>query len=137
MTLIRSIGALLLGGLVGVVVYLAGAIIAFVSMHGIPLGSPGGAATRADLAVNLAGAIIASALAGTVAARLAPHRPLAHALALALGFAVLALWGFSKPASQWPSGYPMALALVGAVGTIIGGLLAGHRKAKTGARSDA
>lgn len=132
----KSIAAVLLGGLIAAVTYWVGAIITFLSMHGIPLGSAGGPATRADVAANLAVAIVASIAAGAVVSRLAPMRPLAHVVALALGLAVLVLWSFTKPTSQWPSWYPAILVLVGAVGTIAGGLLRNERKPKPEAKSN-
>ena len=132
----KSIAAVLLSGLIAAVAYWVGAIIVFLSMHGMPLGSAGGPATRADVAANLAVAIVASIGAGAVAARLAPMWPLAHVVALALGLAMLVLWSFTKPTSQWPSWYPATLALVGVVGTIAGGLLCSARLLKTAGKAN-
>lgn len=133
MTSLRCIAALLLGSLTGIVVYWVIAVVAYLSMHGIPLGNPGGPPTPADLAIHLAAAILASATAGMVTERLAPFRPMAFVAILAFSLALLAFLGFSKPASNWPAWFAAAFALTVITGGITGGLLSGKRKPKSAA----
>lgn len=131
MTSLRCIAALLLGGLTGIVVYWVIAVVAYLSMHGIPLGNSGGPPTPADLAIHLVGATLASATAGLVTERLAPLRPMAFVIALAFSLALFAFLGFSKPASNWPAWFAVAFALAVIMGGIAGGLFSGKRKRKS------
>jgi hypothetical protein len=119
---VRSIIAVLAGGAVAAVLFQVGAAVAFVVLHGIPLGASPGRLTVGYFVLNLAFAGIAAIAGGRLTARLARQRRRTHVGALALLLAAMALWGFSRPASQWPGWYPPVLALVGLVGTVAGGL---------------
>jgi hypothetical protein len=115
--------AVLAGGLVATVLFQVGAVIAFVSLYGIPLGaSPGPPGVR-YFAMNLGFAALAAMVAGWVTARVARPRPRPAVGALAVVLAAVALWGFTKPASQWPRWYPVALGGIAVAGTVLGGVL--------------
>lgn len=119
----RSFVAIVVGAGVAAGLYQLGAIVALLATIGLPLGAPGGEPPAAYYVLNLGLAALAAALGGAVCAwvaRGARHRvvPL-----LAILLAGAAVWGFSQPASQWPRWYPLALALVGAGGTLVGGRL--------------
>lgn len=120
--MIRSLAALLAGWLTTAVLYVLGTAALFVAAHGIPLGASPGPPGAGDLAANLVLAVLAAGAGGWVAARVAGRR--AVALALAIVLAAGALWGFSKPESQWPGWYPLALAVLGTAGAVAGGRLA-------------
>lgn len=117
----RSVIAVVMGGVVAVVVYQLGVTFAFASEHGIPLGSSPQPPSESFSMLTLAIAGLAGMAGGWTAARLASQRPRAHACVLALGLAALVLWGFSEPNSQWPDWYAPVLAVVGSVTTVAGG----------------
>jgi hypothetical protein len=119
---VRSILAVLAGGAVAAILFQVGAAVAFVVLYGIPLGASPGAPTVGYFVLNLGFAGIAAIAGGRLTASLAPHRRRTNVGTLALVLAAVALWGFSQPASQWPGWYPPILALVGLVGTLVGGL---------------
>ena len=121
--------ALASGWLIAVIVYMLGAAVALLTVCGIPLGSPACEAGPAYLTLNFGFAAAGAIMGGYTAARLGCSEPVVHALVLAAVLAGFALWGFSKPGSQWPVWYPWALALVGAGGASVGGML---RKARQG-----
>ena len=91
-------------------------------LYGIPLGASPGAPTVSYFLLNLGFAGIAAIAGGRLTASLAPQGRRTNVGILALVLAAVALWGFSQPASQWPGWYPPILALVGLVGTPVGGL---------------
>jgi hypothetical protein len=100
-----------------IAVYWLGAVIALLSMRGVPLGSAGGSPTPAELLLHLILAAIAC-FGGTMLALIVARRsPLAHAIVLGLLMGIGAIAGFGKPASNWPRwfGYGMGAAcLLGA-----------------------
>ena len=122
MTIIRSIGAVF-AGIVTVVVLSTGTD--FVLEHSIlpemntPAASPGW------LALALAYRVIYGALGAYVVARLAPARPMMHAMILGvigtlLGvLGIVALWSFGN---HW---YPIALAVLAVPQSWAGARLAG------------
>lgn len=118
----RSILAVLAGGAVAAALFQVGAAVAFVVLYGIPLGASPGRPTVSYFVLNLGFAGIAAIAGGRLTARLARQRRRTHVGALALVLAAVALWGFSRPGSQWPGWYPPVLALVGLGGTLAGGL---------------
>ena len=118
----RSLIAVLVGGAVAAVLFQVGAAVAFVVLYGIPLGASPGRPTVGYFVLNLGFAGIAAIVGGRLTARLARQGSRTHVGALALVLAAIALWGFSRPASQWPGWYPPVLALVGVAGTLAGGL---------------
>lgn len=125
----RSLVAIAAGAGVAAGLFQLGAIVALLVFVGLPLGAPGGPPSAGYYGVNLSLAAVAAMLGGRVSAWVAgPMRRWAVPV-LAFLLAVVALWGFSRPASQWPSWYPAALALVGAVGTLLGGRLGPARSA--------
>jgi hypothetical protein len=124
---VRSIIALIAGGAVAAVLFQVGAAVAFVVLYGIPLGASPGRPTVGYFVLNLGFAGIAAIAGGRLTACLARQRRRTHVGALALVLAAMALWGFSRPASQWPGWYPPVLALVGLIGTLAGGL---HRRGR-------
>lgn len=122
MTAIKSLIALLLGGLTGGVVYWVIAVVLLLSMHGIPMGSAGGPPTRTDFTVLLVGAMLAGVAAGMVTARLAPARAHALVVLLAISLAIFAYLGFSNPGANWPRWFAATFALAVTAGVITGGL---------------
>lgn len=126
----RSLIAVLAGGLVTAVLFQVGTVAAFVGLYGIPLGASPGPPTAGYFVLNLGFAGIAAVAGGWVTARIARQRSLAHVATLALLLAALVLWGFSQPTSQWPRWYPPTLAVVGMAGTLLGGVLRGGRAAQ-------
>lgn len=121
--MVRNALAVLAGFIVGIVLYQIGAALAFVLLYGIPLGATPGEPGVAYYSLNLGFATLAAALAGSTAARIA--RDAAHVAAGTVGvvLAVLALWGFTKPTSNWPAWYAPVLAAIAIVGTLAGARL--------------
>ena len=119
----RSAVALAAGALVAAGLYQVGAIIALLTTVGLPLGSPGGEPPIRYYILNLGLAALAAALGGAVSAWAARGSRHLVVPVLAVLLAGVALLGFSQPASQWPHWYPLALALIGAAGTLLGGRL--------------
>jgi hypothetical protein len=113
----------LAGGAVAAVLFQVGAAVAFIVLYGIPLGASPGPPGAAYFALNLGFAAVAAFAGGRITGRLARQRARAHVVAVGVVLAALALWGFSRPASQWPGWYPPVLALVGLVGTYAGGVV--------------
>jgi hypothetical protein len=126
---VRSFVAIVAGAGVAAGLYQVGAIVALLATVGLPLGAPGGEPPAAYYVLNLGLAAVAAALGGAVSARAARGARQWVVPLLAILLAGAALWGFSQPASQWPRWYPLALALVGAGGTLVGGQLWPRRAA--------
>jgi len=114
---------------VATVLFQVGAVISLVGLYGIPLGASPGPPGPGYFALNLGFAVLAAVVAGWVTARLAGSRPRVAVGLLAVALVVVVLWGFTKPASQWPGWYPAVLALVGLVGALAGGFLRAGRAA--------
>ncbi len=118
---------MLAGVIVATVLFWAGAVVAFVSLYGIPLGASPGPPGVGYFALNLGFAALSAMVAGWVTARLGRPSHLIPVGALAVVLAGVVLWGFTKPASQWPGWYPPVLALVGLTGALTGGVLRAGR----------
>lgn len=116
---LKSIGGLIAGGLVAAAGYWVAAVVAFIVMHGLPLGSPGGPPTTADISVHLAFATAASFGGGLVAAWIAGYRPQLHALVIGGLLAMSMFLGFSKPATHWPAWFPYGMAVACATGAVL------------------
>lgn len=78
---LKSIGGVVAGALVAAAGYWIVAVVAFLLMHGLPLGSARGPPTTADVSVHLVFATAVSLSGRIVAVRIAGHRPHLHALA--------------------------------------------------------
>jgi hypothetical protein len=126
---VRSLVAVAAGAAVAAGLFQVGAIVALVQVFGLPLGASRGPPSIGYYVLTLGFAVVAAALGGYVSGRLARPHSRGAVVALALLAAVGALWGFSRPASQWPAWYPATLALVGAAGTLLGGRLGARRAA--------
>jgi hypothetical protein len=124
---VRSIIAVLAGAAITAVLFQVGAAVAFVVLYGIPLGASPEPPGAGYFVMNLGFAGIAAVGGGRLTASLARQGRRTHVGALALVLAAMALWSFSRPASQWSGWYPPVLALVGVVGTLAGGL---HRQGR-------
>lgn len=109
------------GVLIAAIGYWIGAVIAFFTMHGIPLGSPGGPPTRADVSVNLALSIAASFGGAFATVRIAGHRPALHALVLGVLLAMSVLAAFANAAGNWPAWFPYGMAIACAGGAVAAG----------------
>lgn len=121
---------MLAGGLIAIVVYMFGAAVALLTTCGIPLDAPPCELGPAYMTLNLGFASAGAITAGWTAARLARRNPVAHAAILGVGLAAFALWGFSKPGSNWPAWYPWTLALVAVGGAWVGRLVESHPRQK-------
>jgi hypothetical protein len=119
---VRSIIAVIAGGAVAAVLFQVGAAVAFIVLYGIPLGASPGPPGVGYFALNLGFAGVAAFAGGWITSRIARQRSRAPVAAVGVALAVLALWGFSRPASQWPGWYPPVLAFVALVGTYSGGV---------------
>jgi hypothetical protein len=114
----KSLIAVLSGCVVAIVAYWGGAVVAFVGMHGIPLGSAGGPPTANDISVHLALGCAASYLGARLAIRLGRTSPHLHAGAVGLLLAINAVAGFGKAASQWPPWFGVTMATASVVGAV-------------------
>ena len=124
---LKSIGGVVAGGLVAVAGYWIAAVVALLSMRGLPLGSPGGPPTTADVSAHLAFATAASFGGGLVAVRIAGYRPHLHALVTGGLLAIFMFLGFSKPASNWPAWFPYGMAVACAGGAVLASYFALRR----------
>lgn len=116
---LKSIGGVVAGGLVAAAGYWIAAVVALVVMHGLPLGSPGGPPTTADVLAHLAFAAAASLGGGLVAVRIAGYQPHLHASVMGGLLALFVFLGFSKPASNWPDWFPYGMAAACAGGAVL------------------
>lgn len=116
---LKSIVGVVAGGLVAAAGYWMEAVVALLVMHGLPLGSPGGPPTTADVSAHLAFAIAASFGGGLVAVRIAGYRPHLHALVIGGLLATVMFLGFSKPTSNWPAWFPYGMAVACVVGAVL------------------
>ena len=121
MAIMRSMVGVIVGATVAVVLFQVGAGVAFVALYGIPLGASPGPPGISYFALNLGFAAAAAFAGGRVTCRIASQRSLAPVMVVAVALAALALWGFSRPASQWPGWYPPVLACVALLGTYAAG----------------
>ncbi len=119
----RNALAVLAGFIVGTVLYQVGAALAFVVLYGIPLGATPGEPGVAYYSLNLGFATLAAVLAGSTATRVAKDGARVAAGIVGFLLALLALWGFTKPTSNWPAWYAPVLAVVAIVGTLTGARL--------------
>lgn len=108
--LIRGILAIAAGGVVAVVAYWVGAVIALLLLRGIPMGSSGGPPTGLELALHLALGGTACLLGATLAVRISRASPQLYAGVLALILGAAAFVGFGKPASNWPVWFGAGMA---------------------------
>lgn len=119
--MVRSVASVLAGLIVAAVLVMAVTFLATAAL-GLPPGAP---PTPAYLLLNLLGSALAGASGGAVAVRLAPHRPHAHGIALALLILLLSLPTLlSAPAPGQPTWYGLALSVIGPLSVLAGGLLA-------------
>ena len=113
---LRYLLAVFVGCFSAVLVYWFGAVAALLLLRGIPLGSAGGPPTNIELAIH----VILSALAGfagvEVASRLSRAIPRHLAIPLVILLGLGAIIGFGKPGSTWPSWFPVAMAIMCAIG---------------------
>ena len=125
--MLRSVGAVLAGFLLATIIVLLSTMIAVALM--LPPAGPGmmPEPTGSYLAVNLICGLLAASAGGWLAARLARHAPLGHAMAvgtvmLVLGLAAAAMESDGTTGRQ-PGWYLYAVALIGWVGASLGGVL--------------
>jgi hypothetical protein len=117
----HSILAVVLGGIVAVTLYWIGAVIAFLVMRGIPMGSAGGPPTSAEIVIHLALAAVATFLGVGVTARTVKGHSRTETVALGLSLGIAALVGFTKASSGWPGWFGIAMVLSVFIATV-GGL---------------
>ena len=128
-TSLRAVAAILAGVLVTVVLAYLGTIVLVLATIGLPLGSPGREPTSGEYLGLLLIAGAAAVIGGHIAAGIARSHSTPAIIAVAAFLTGGALWGFSKPASQWPAWWAPVLAIVAAAGTWLGGtILASRRK---------
>jgi hypothetical protein len=124
MTILKSIGAVLEGALVGVVLSLASDAALRATGIFTPLGQP---MSDALLLLATLYRTIYGVLGSYVTARLAPNRPMMHAFILgAIGVAVSILGAvvtWNRAAEFGPHWYPVALVVLGMPQSWLGGQL--------------
>ena len=125
--LVRSIAALVVGTAIASIVYWVGAVIALLAMHGIPLGSPGGPPTRADLLVHLMLAAVGTFAGSSVSMQIGRGRRELHAVALGALLAVITLSGFSKP-NNWPGWFGSAMSAACILGSLAAAAISGRKR---------
>src|SRR5688572_3175253 len=113
---LKSIAGVVAGVMIAAAAYWLGAVVALLTMHGIPLGSAGGSPSTADVLVHLGLATAASAAGALSAVRIAGYRPRLHALLTGGLFGAFMFLGFSKPSSNWPAWFPYGMAVACAGG---------------------
>lgn len=106
----RSVLSVAAGGVVALVAYWGGAVLALLLLRGMPLGSTGGPPTGSELAIHLALGAVACFLGTALTVWMSRASPPLHAGVLALILGSGALVGFGKPASQWPSWFGFSMA---------------------------
>lgn len=79
--------------------------------------------TSTSLALNLAASALAAATGGYSTAALAPWRPRAHTIGLAVMVLAMAASQIGHPQPGQPLWYPAALAVIGPLFTLVGGTL--------------
>ena len=122
MTLLKGVGAVLVGLVTGMVVVVALTFLAtLIFFEGDRTASP----TAPYLVLNIAYSFAAAILAGWLAARLAGTRPIVHAAGVALAMLILSAGsgGASGPAVGVPEWYGPTLTLLMPLGALIGGWL--------------
>jgi hypothetical protein len=117
---LRAVLAAITGAVVTIALAYGGALVWLVATMGIPLGSPGREPTTAEYFGLLLIGGGAAAVGGHIASGIARHQRRAVVIVLSTFLAVGALWGFTRPASQWPTWWGPALATVAAIGTWLG-----------------
>lgn len=125
--ILKSVAGIAAGVAVAVIAYWFAAVVALISMHGIPLGSPGGPPTPADVSVYLLFGAAATFGGALVATRIAGRPAPRHALLVGALLAAGAFAGFSKPSSNWPAWFPFAIASACACGAALAGRIAAQR----------
>jgi hypothetical protein len=114
----KSIVAVTAGTVTAFLTYWFGAVVALLVMHGIPLGSAGGAPRTADIAVHVGLAAMSSFGGSRLAIRFGRTATRAHALAVGLVLATGAITGFNKASSSWPGWFGMAIAAAAIAGAL-------------------
>jgi hypothetical protein len=134
--LLRSTGAVLLGFVAVAVLSLATDQVLHVLEVYPPWGQP-----MHDPGLNLLALVyrcMYAVVGGYIAARLAPHHPMRHALVLGVMGLVLSLAGAiaTIPMDLGPDWYPIALALTALPCTLLGGFLHRNKAARAVGNSD-
>jgi hypothetical protein len=127
----RSVLAVLAGFAAMTVVVIVATVLA-AGMLPEPSRASQATATTAWLAVNFAYSLAAAMLGGWLAARLAPHAPFAHAIALAAVALAMAAPSILRGASAGqPGWYPAVMTAIAVAGILAGGRLS-RRRASVG-----
>lgn len=118
MSVFRSVVALL-GGF-AIMVMLVLVLVALAAWAtGVGTGEP----TPVYLALNLLVSAFAAAAGGYSTAALAPQKPRAHTVGLAVMILVMAASQLGRPQPGQPAWYPAALTVIGPLFALIGGTL--------------
>ena len=112
---------------IAAIVYWIGAVIALLAMHGIPLGSPGGPPTRADILVHVMLAAGGTLVGSSASMRIASSQRELHAIALGALLAIIVLAGFSKP-NNWPGWFGSAMAAACILGSLAAAAISGRKR---------
>jgi hypothetical protein len=121
--MIRTVLAIIAGVIVTALLGQLGAIGFLLVTIGIPLGAAVTDPSAGGYAVLLTVGALAAAVGARVARRIAGDHARVAVLGLSGVLAVLALWAFRQPGSQWPAWWAAALAMSVAAGAGVGGLL--------------
>ena len=129
-TWLESFGAVVAGLVAGAVVVMALTYAAAVLFFGGDFTAP---PTAPYLVANLTYSFGAAGLAGWLAGRLAPQKPLAHSAAVALVMLLLSVGGGGEAPSESgvPAWYGPALMVFMPLGALVGGWLYASRASST------
>jgi hypothetical protein len=118
---LRALLAAITGALVTIILAYVSAIVLLIVRIGVPLGSEGREPTGGEYLGLLLICGGAAAIGAHFAAGIARDQQRAVVIMLAIFLAGGAVWGFTRPASQWPLWWGPTLGAVAAVSTWLGG----------------
>jgi peptidoglycan/LPS O-acetylase OafA/YrhL len=104
-----------------VMILLGAIVIAAAMFHGLPMA----VAPPKFIAANAVLAFVSSIAGGALTARVAPSRPIYHAAGLGVALLSIGVFAliFPSPQSLVPNWYEPLVAVLGAIGAVVGGML--------------
>jgi len=130
--MLRSVAAVLGGFIAMAIVVMVGTMAASATLlpgrlSRMQSGAPAGGVSRRYLIANLAVSLLAAAIGGVLAARIAGSHPMVHVVVLAALVLLMSAVSARGNSADQPSWYPRVIAMIGVGGVLIGGLVAGPR----------